>query len=415
MERMTRSRRPTTPAAPPEPRQRRAFATYAGPVETAGAPEEAATLGALFRVDPRLARALTHGFHSYAGRMHPSIARGAINHFSAAGQRVLDPFCGSGTVLVEAMAAGRASVGIDASPLATRLAQVRSTTLGALGRTRLVEEARAIAEEAGERARKRQRPEIPEWARAEGRRFHPHVSLELLGLRELVMETPEDEVGWALRLCLSSLLVKFMRSGPEAPRDGETKRIGRGVPSRFFGDRAEELARGLEALEESAPARTPAPVVRLGDARGYPEEKARSFDLVVTSPPYAGTYDYAGLHEVRFRWLDLPQRRFRERQIGEREEGPGARARAWAAARLAWMKEVARVTRPGASVVLVVGDGVVGHRPEDAAAAVTAAGEEVGLAFVARASQSRPALDRRVREIFGPVPRREHIVLLRRT
>jgi hypothetical protein len=29
-------------------------------------------------------------------------------------------------------------------------------------------------------------------------------------------------------------LVKFMRAGPQAPRDGETKRIARGLPSQFF-------------------------------------------------------------------------------------------------------------------------------------------------------------------------------------
>ena len=88
----------------------------------------------------------------------------------------------------------------------------------------------------------------------------------MLGLRELVFATEEDQVGWALRLCLSSILVKFMKAGPEAPRDGEAKRIARGIPSRMLADRAVELARGLGALERRMPAGTPAPEVQEGDA-----------------------------------------------------------------------------------------------------------------------------------------------------
>ena len=86
----------------PVPRQRRAFSTLGGPVEVGGEAASARLLRKLLDVDPAAARALTHGFHSYAGRMHPSIARGAIADFSAPGDTVVDPFCGSGTVLVEA-------------------------------------------------------------------------------------------------------------------------------------------------------------------------------------------------------------------------------------------------------------------------------------------------------------------------
>jgi SAM-dependent methyltransferase len=386
-----------------------------GPVEVAGASAEADVLGALFEVDPALERALTHGFHSYAGRMHPSIARGAIARFSPAGGAVLDPFCGSGTVLCEAMAAGRPSVGIDASPLATMIAKVRSRTLGDAGRTALVAAARQIAELAMEEARKRRRPQVPRWAEGEFKIFHPHVAFELLGLRALVMETPPgDAQGQALRLCLSSILVKFMRSGPEAPRDGADKRIGRGVPSRFFADRAEELARGLADLERRTPPGTAPPDVRLGDAREYPHVATRSMDLVLCSPPYAGVYDYAEHHAVRFRWLGLPIEALRKRQLGERNKGSGTAVTVWQEARRRFLVEMGRVLRPGGKVVLVVGDGVVGDRAEDASQAIAEDAPAAGLVPLARASQIRPTRDTRLKEVFGEEPRREHILLLGR-
>jgi SAM-dependent methyltransferase len=368
----------------------------------------------LLDVDPAAARALTHGFHSYAGRMHPTIARGAIEAYSKPGDTVVDPFCGSGTVLVEAQAAGRASVGVDASPLATAIARVRTSVLGAEGRERLVTEAARIAEESGERARKRKRPEVPAWAKGEISRFHAHVLYELLGLRELVFEMEEDEVGRAVRLCLSSILVKFMRSGPEAPRDGETKRIARGVPSRMLADRAVELARGLAALERRTPPGTPPPRVIDGDARSLPVETGTAA-LVVSSPPYAGTYDYAAQHAARFVWLGLSARTFRRAQLGARTAAVGdAPAGDWQADQRRFIGEMGRVLRPGGHALLVVGDGVVDGRPEHAPDGIAEAGAPVGLEPIARASQARPIHDRRLAEIFRDQPRREHLLLLRR-
>jgi SAM-dependent methyltransferase len=396
-------------------KQRRAFSSLVGAVSTAGDATAGRALAALFKVETHRARALTHGFHSYAGRMHPTMARGAIERWSAPGGRVLDPFCGSGTVLVEAMSLGRASYGIDASPLAVMIAGVRSTVLDAGERHRLVEAARQIAEESGERARKRRRPEIPPWAAKEKDRFAPHVALELFGLRELVMGTPNDEIGSALRLCFSSMLVKFMRAGPEAPRDGESKRIGRGVPSSFFARRAVELASNLDILEKTTPPGTPQPIVRLGDARGYPEVRADSVDLIVSSPPYAGTYDYSYQHDTRFTWLGLGQKRFEEAQLGGRARGLGVNPKDWLEGRRRWLGEMGRVLRHGGHAVLIVGDGVVGERHEDAAESLSEEAPRARLTAVARASQERPMRDSRLRELLGDQRRHEHIVLLRKT
>jgi SAM-dependent methyltransferase len=412
MVRSSRSR--VTPRETPrELPQRRAFSTMVGPVTTAGEPAEAEALGALFHVDPALERALTHGFHSYAGRLHPSIARRAIARWSPPGGVVMDPFCGSGTVLVEGLVAGRRATGIDASPLAVAIARVRSNPLDEASRAALVARARVIAEEAGELARKRKRPELPRWAAEEITRFHPHVALELFTLRELVMHAPEPEhVALALRLCFSSILVKFMASGPAAPRDGSAKRIARGLPSRFLADRAAELAAGLQELADRKVAGVPPVRVFLGDARSYPDIRNDSVDFILSSPPYAGVYDYAEHHSVRFRWLGLPMEEFRQRQLGERAIGSGVAATQWQEGRRRWLVEMGRVLRPGGAVALVVGDGVVGDRPEDAASAVAQDAQVAGLFFVASASQQRNTRDQRLKAIFGDRPRQEHIVLL---
>jgi len=416
-----RSRRaeepPAAPRVEPGPRQRRAFSTWGGPVEAVGEPAAAGLLRRLFDVDQGLSRALTHGFHSYAGRLPPSLARQGLEALSQPGDLVVDPFCGSGTVLVEAYLGGRRAFGSDVSPLAVLIAETRTDCLDEAGRAELMERATRIAEESAEVARKRQRPDVPPWASNEFGRFQPHIVLELLGLRALVFaeaEAAAPAIGRALRLVFSSILVKFMKAGSEAPRDGASKRVGRGLPSRLYVDRARELAQGLAALSAGAPAGTPAPTVKLGDARELRGVRNESAKLVLTSPPYAGTYDYAAQHDVRFAWLDLPRRGFNQRQIGGRAGGIGADPEAWSEARRAWLSEMRRVLVPGGHALLVVGDGVVGARPEHGAEAVEQVAEMVGLEPVARASQDRPIMDRRISALFGQRVRQEHAVLLRK-
>jgi hypothetical protein len=79
------------------------------------------------------------------------------------------------------------------------------------------------------------------------------------------------------------------------------------------------------------------------------------------------------------------------------------------------LAEIARVLRPGGRALLVVGDGVLDGRAENAPDGIAAAGSDVGLAPVARASQARPVHDRRLAEIFAGRPRREHLLLLQKT
>lgn len=56
-------------------------------------------------------------------------AREAIQAFTRSGETVLDPFCGGGTTLVEAISLGRRAAGMDVSSLATFLARTKTTPI----------------------------------------------------------------------------------------------------------------------------------------------------------------------------------------------------------------------------------------------------------------------------------------------
>src|SRR5262249_48113475 len=95
------------------------------PITTWGEGGEA--LGRALDVGDQGITSFTHRFHSYPARLHPHTARRALAALALPpGARVLDPFCGSGTVLVEAVRAGLAASGLDASPLAVLVARAKT-------------------------------------------------------------------------------------------------------------------------------------------------------------------------------------------------------------------------------------------------------------------------------------------------
>ena len=73
---------------------------------------------------------LTHKYYRYPARFSPAFAGTAIRLFSEPGDIILDPFMGGGTTLVEAMAAGRNSIGCDLSTLACFIVRAKTALLG---------------------------------------------------------------------------------------------------------------------------------------------------------------------------------------------------------------------------------------------------------------------------------------------
>ena len=73
---------------------------------------------------------LTHGFDFYRGSFHGQMIRGLINFCNLENNStILDPFCGSGTTLIEAKLLGLNSIGIDINPIACLNSKIKTELL----------------------------------------------------------------------------------------------------------------------------------------------------------------------------------------------------------------------------------------------------------------------------------------------
>ena len=403
-----------------EPRGRRALSHVGGPVELrGGSAEEQKALAAALAVEPDDEGSLphVHGFHSYPARLHPATARRLIDTLSSPGGTVLDPFCGSGTVPVEARLAGRRAVATDLNPLAVALSGLKASAPG-LPWTRDIERLAAkVAEHADER-RKKKAGATQRYPDEDVEMFDPHVLLELDGIREGIGKVSPPALRRALLLVLSASLTKVSKRGGDTTHLGTPKRIASGYPIRFFVKKAHDLAVRLAEAAALLPSGDIAPRLAVADARRLLRVSDKSVELVVTSPPYPGVYDYLEHHRARMRWLGLDWSDLSANEIGARRHAR-RRTFGYAFGRFrseigAVLEELSRVLKPGGAIVIQSADSVLENRPVRSDVMYADLAPSAGLVAVACASQERPHFHAPTRAAFRDDPRKEHAILLRR-
>jgi hypothetical protein len=241
---------------------------------------------------------------------------------------VLDPFMGGGTTLVEARLAGLPSVGNDLNPVAVIVARERTRPRTGAQAVQVLGEARRIAGqvEALRREKNAPRAQLPGLYRLTPH-YAPHLLAELMQWIRLIDGLSAGPVRETLRAVFSSAAVKYSNQAADsAPQERKTPTIAKGAPSRFLVMKTEELVQAQVDLGRLLGPH-PAPVRLLEeDARLLPSLGWGEADLIVTSPPYPGTYDYYLHHRLRMDWLGLDGQALLDAELFPRRGQAAARA-----------------------------------------------------------------------------------------
>jgi hypothetical protein len=297
-----------------------------------------------------------HALHPYLGKFIPQLVEVFLGRLFQPGDCVYDPFCGSGTTLVEANVYGCDAVGCDISAFNCLVSRVKT------GRHALaaLELALRGALEAARRAGPAPVEAASDWSRVW---YTPRALGELLAYRAAAesLEPADREVAWLVlsRAARSArLTTHFDLDFPAAPIDGpywchKHKRLCRPVE-----EAAKFLRRyttdTIHRLREFAALQTGKAVhVMHGDARTARLPSRASG--IITSPPYPGLIDYHEQHRYAYELLPLADRR--EQEIGPATRGRTRSARAeYVAAMIAAFRRAAGVLPAAAPVVIVVND-----------------------------------------------------------
>ncbi|MGW3311743.1 hypothetical protein ACWDG9_34755 [Streptomyces sp. NPDC001073] len=345
--------------------------------------------------------------------MAPELALQALER-QPANSIVLDPMCGSGTVLRTALLAGHQAIGVDMDPLAVLMARVWTNHGAAVGLTRVAEE--VAAEAANMQLDDAYLPWIDE--DAETRKFIKFwfADPQRNDLRKIayLVSRREDHLKDSLQLALSRIVITKKR-GASLAHDVSHSRPHRVGSTNDF-DVLDGFRKAAAQIERRLSVPLPAAAaVRLGDARSVTFVPSNSVDLVVTSPPYLNAIDYLRGHRMALVWLghkigDL--REIRSSSVGAERglKGDGGLGGLVADTKIdslpqrtlgilyryaqdmrAVASELHRVLKPGSSAILVVGNSTVRGTFVDNASVVRRAAEQIGFTTQGISERDLPA------------------------
>ena len=367
---------------------------------------------------------LTHSLHPYPAKFIPQIPNALIQELSSVGDTVLDPFCGSGTTLVEALLLKRHAIGVDANPLACLIARAKTTRLeetdiGSLhqlmGQTNALFEQRrsgtlplfpneTIAGIVG------QHPNfdgLDFW-------FDPDVISELSTLKALCLAARSEPARQMALATFSSIVVAVSRQDSDTRYVRRDKSIKPGeVLQRFSRALDSAITRAIELTDLIEP-RFKCKIVHADTLDG---PNVGPVDLVVCSPPYPNAYSYHLYHRSRMLWLDMDQPSFKKVEIGSHrkysKKGNGAaNASTFRAELYQILSWLARHLKPGGYACFVIGDstlkGELVHNDQLLSEAATESGYKLEANLTRRLQDSKKSFN----PIIGKV-KDEHIVILR--
>lgn len=290
----------------------------------------------------------THGLHEYKGKFHPQIARHLMSRTNlTADSVVLDPFAGSGTVLVEAIHFGCMAFGIEANPLAVLIANSKIKLLTCPDRDLrtfldVVRAAGADLNSPKPADRYTDRLGLSQSQFAYLRSwFAPPILAALLKFRSHCRARLSVEFAGVADVLVSSLAREVSQQDPADLRIRRRKKPLENAPVAELLSTVTTtvLKRALSArnLLGSIPR---AGEVLLGDSRCVSDELQQKLhqigrqrvDAIITSPPYATALPYIDTSRLSMVLLGLcepPELKSLERlQIGNREISPAERRKA---------------------------------------------------------------------------------------
>lgn len=263
----------------------------------------------------------THGFHKYPAKFIPHIPKWAISKYLNGNKdkNILDPFCGSGTTLVEGVLAGYDTIGIDIDPLSAMISKVKTTRLD---EKELKNISDWLVEEISTNKKGIFKPDcetIEHW-------FTKDAISKLSKIRTLINQIPEKfgnnkkvkDIQDFLLICFSSIIRKVSNADDQSQKtyvSGTKIKEPKEVNSLFLSQLDLFVHRAIKFTLTTSPKAKSKIIISSSAESLVKKLNGKKIDLAVTSPPYIKAIDYIYNQMVELFWIgDLFQMQTQSKQ-----------------------------------------------------------------------------------------------------
>ncbi|MEA3272973.1 MAG: DNA methyltransferase [Patescibacteria group bacterium] len=258
---------------------------------------------------------ITHGYHRYPAKFIPQIVSRLVEKYTKEGDSVVDPFGGCGTTLVESKVMCRPSIGVDINPVAVLMTKAKKTPIEPAKIEaqflKLKEKIDSFDKNTKVKTPKHKR--IDYWFKPEEKRKTAFLFSEISKIKN---QDVRDFFYCGFSNILKNCSIWLQKSN-KPTRDLKKKPAD---PFIAFSRQIKVMLRGnadfFNLLQKKKCLKIPCDV-HCTDARKIPT-KPNSISLIVTSPPYVTSYEYADLHQLTALWFEYTKdlSDFRKRFIG---------------------------------------------------------------------------------------------------
>ncbi|MGC8618739.1 MAG: DNA methyltransferase [Thermoplasmata archaeon] len=256
-------------------------------------------------------REYSHVYHDYPARMIPQVARKLLRLYGTGSKTLFDPYCGTGSSLVEGLIYGLDVIGTDINPLARLIAEAKTDY--SVDPLKLEEEISRFYEKIYETRGRKKVPNVKNidyW-------FKPSI-IPKLGRIRYYLDNIED-VG--IKRFFQVAFSETVRESSNT-RKGEFKlfRYGKEQLNKLNPDpyaimlsKFERNKAGLiqfRSLMANLPTKPSAKILGLNSVNQIPSKEIpeNSVDIVITSPPYGDSHTtvaYGQYSRLSSEWLSL--------------------------------------------------------------------------------------------------------------
>jgi SAM-dependent methyltransferase len=238
----------------------------------------------------------THGLHRFAGKFIPNLPRYLIREILPNSQErvVLDPFCGSGTTLLEAALEGRKFIGLDIDPLSIAISNAKIQPLSNDEIEFLEKFWKGHNFSKLSISHVPDVPNLSHW-------FQEQAITELSSIKKRCTELPEKLKLFNL-IVFSSIIRRVSNADDQTQKTYVSHTLEKTppLPSVLFPVFLNRALDGMREYTSYLPA-TPDGVIQKGDA--VKDISLLQFDDVITSPPYIDSIDYVYNQMLEYFWL----------------------------------------------------------------------------------------------------------------
>ncbi len=260
-----------------------------------------------FRAESRSeTSALTHSYHRYPAKFIPQLVDKLIQDYTNKEDLVVDPFGGCGTTLVESKLNGRVSIGFDINPIAKLITQTKITAI----EPAILERSHNQFINAYETSKVQSinhHQRIRYWFEADtvtelDKIYSAINSISDPASRKFYLcafsHNLKNSSRWLMKSIKPTIDKKKDISDPFVTINRHLKQMTR-KNTQFY-----ETLLGTDNLDTSSK------VYKIDSTKKWPV-KDGTIDLIITSPPYVTSYEYADLHQLSLLWFGSDPKQFK--------------------------------------------------------------------------------------------------------